>query len=180
MRKFLLLLAFLSAPAFAQLTKAGLSSDAVLPSGQLTHVRFNVTEFDIPIDVGNIPGPGGFSGKISQLAGGYIFAFTPGFYFFWAQVDYGQSCAGTRRTLFFLLNGDERKPFGSVGINPPFLCDEHMTLQLHGMTFMQAGDYVGVYAYQDTGADLPVNARFCADPGCSFASWFTALRVFTP
>jgi hypothetical protein len=180
MRKTLLLSALLlsaGCPAAAQVTKAVVSSDYVLPSNVFFQTRFDSAEFDTKVDVTGIPGPGigGGSGTVSPLVNGRLYAFRPGFFFYFAQAFFGVNCDGTRRTLAIIKNGDPRQVVGAAGISPPFLCNEAQSLQVSGMTYLQAGEFVTLNAWQDSGRDMPISARYCAD--CPSRIWITAIRV---
>jgi hypothetical protein len=175
MRKFLASVALLfSLEASAQVTKAVLIQDFSLSKNSFVKVPFRVTEFDSPI-TSHAPGPGiNGNDEVSQLIpGGYFYAWNPGYFYFWAQVSFGKSCNGTRRTVAFLRNGDERKPFGSAGIAPPFLCDEAMTLQVNGFVKLDAGEWVTLNVFQDAEDTLPIEARV----GDVAKTWVNLIRL---
>jgi hypothetical protein len=174
MRKILaLVILALALPASAQVTKATLAGDFLAPKSTFVKVPFTLTEFDVPVP-NTFPGPGGGPSTVSQLIpGGYFFAWQPGYFFFWAQVSFGQSCNGTRRTVAFLRNGDARYPFGTAGLAPPFLCDEAQTLQVSGFASLAAGEWVTLNVYQDAETFLPIEATV----GRSAKTWVTWVRL---
>jgi hypothetical protein len=175
MRKFLFSLALLfSLDASAQVTKAILTQDFALPKNVFIKVPFRVAEFDVPIS-SHAPGPGiGGNDTVSQLIpGGYFYAWNPGYYFFWGQVSFGKSCNGTRRTVAYLRNSDEQKPFGTAGIPPPFLCDEAMTIQVNAFAKLDAGEWVTLNVFQDAEDSLPIEAK----AGTVAKTWVTVIRV---
>ena len=174
MRRLLAFVALVFAlDASAQVTKATLARDFLARKSTFVRVPFTLTEFDVPIP--NVaPGPGGGPETVSQLIpGGYFYCWQAGYFFLWGQVSFGQSCNGTRRTVAFLRNGDERFPFGTAGIAPPFLCDEAMTIQVHGFVKLNAGEWVTLNVFQDAETLLPIEAK----AGSAAKTWVTLIRL---
>ena len=174
MRRILALAVLLfSLDASAQVTKATLAGDFLVPYHSFVRVPFTLTEFDVPIP--NIaPGPGGEPETVSQLIpGGYFYCWQAGYFFLWGQVSFGKSCNGTRRTVAFLRNGDERFPFGSNFVGPPFICDEGITLQVSGFVKLNAGEWVTLNVYQDAETLLPIESK----AGSAAKTWVTLIRL---
>ena len=178
MKKFFVALCFLSLPAIAQINKATLSKDFPLPFHSFARIPFSISEYDTPVQATAAPGPGIGNGTVSTLIpGGYFYSWQAGFYFFWGQVAFEKSCNGTVRTATFILNSDERKVIGTAGLSTPFNCNEGITLQVHATTYLNAGDWVSLHAFQDAEPSLIIEAKACPAIECSAKSWATVIGL---